>query len=88
MRPLIRHCISDIRDWLVLQYCTSSSATLSLHIGKFCKMPIQDGAHKLSDPYAIFFMFMRIREPIVRFHHQKEQQECLHKGYYIVSMMM
>ena len=62
--------------------------SLSLPIGKFCKMPVHDGAHKLSDPYATFSMFIRIREPVVRFHPQKEQQECLHKGYCIVSMMM
>ena len=29
--------------------------SLSLHIGKFCNMPVYDGAHKFSDPYAIFF---------------------------------
>ena len=62
--------------------------SLSLHIGKFCKMPVHDGPHKLSDPYANFLMNIRIREPIVRFHHQKQQQECLRKGYCIVSMMM
>ena len=81
------HClpISNLYDARI----NFTALSLSLHTDKFCKMPVHDGVHKLSDPYAIFFLlFMRIRGPIVRFHHQKEQQECLRKGYCIISMVM